>query len=136
MDFEKIIIEKYKCFNNVEISGIKNINIVIGKNNIGKSSILDVIEMIYGVKKSNNSKILLTKRMDENLISSVFRKGYGGGGINGDHYEFGKQYIDKELTFVRKNDGINASVDDFEKYNNHLPSQQISYWTSCSSSIK
>lgn len=50
MDYSRIIIEKQKCFNDIELSGIKNINIIIGKNNIRKSSILDVIEMIYGNK--------------------------------------------------------------------------------------
>lgn len=47
LDLNKIIFEKYKCFKNETIiENIKPINIVIGKNNIGKSSLLDIIEII------------------------------------------------------------------------------------------
>ena len=47
LDLNKIIFEGYKCFKNETIiQNIKPINIVIGKNNIGKSSLLDIIEII------------------------------------------------------------------------------------------
>lgn len=136
MDYNKIIIEKYKCFNDVEISGIKNINIIIGKNNIGKSSILDVIEMIYGNKNIENASILINKEMDEQIIKTVFSESRGGGEIPGNHYEFGKNYINQSLTFIRKKDMLNDVSDNFSKYNEHLPSQQISYWARCAKNMK
>lgn len=136
MDYSRIIIEKYKCFNDIEISGIKNINIIVGKNNIGKSSILDVIEMIYGNRKIQNASILLTKEMDERLIKSVFSSSISGGDIPGNHYEFGKNYINHPLTFLRKKELLNDVSDNFSKYNEHLPTQQISYWSTCARSIK
>ena len=47
LDFNKIIFEQYKCFKTENvIENIKPINIVIGKNNIGKSSLLDIIEIM------------------------------------------------------------------------------------------
>lgn len=136
MDYSRIIIENYKCFNNVEISNMKNINIIIGKNNIGKSSILDVIEMIYGSKEMKDANILITKEMDEKLIQSVFRANTSGGDIPGNHYEFGKKFINQSLTFARKKDMINDITKNFLEYNEHLPSQQISYWSSCARYMK
>ena len=137
MNFEEIIIEKYKCFQDVKITDLKEINVIIGRNNIGKSSILDVIEMIYGIKKMNDSKILLTNKMDEKVIESVFLKNVGSSDIPAPrNYDFGKKYIDQSITYLRKDDKLNDMCDDFEKYNSHLPIQQVMYWTRCAKNIK
>lgn len=137
MNFEEIIIEKYKCFQDVKITDLKDINVIIGRNNIGKSSILDVIEMIYGIKKMNDSKILLTNKMDEKVIESVFLKNVGSSDIPAPrNYDFGKKYIDQSITYLRKDDKLNDMCDDFEKYNSHLPIQQVMYWTRCAKNIK
>ena len=46
----RIEFENYKCFDKkVELKDIKPINVIIGRNNIGKSSILDIIEMMIGI---------------------------------------------------------------------------------------
>lgn len=137
MDFKEIIIEKYKCFNDVKISGMKDINVIIGKNNIGKSSILDVIEMIFGNRKIYGSLIHLTKELDDSVIKSVFSSSVGGGGVPGvNHYEFGKKFINQDITFLRKNDEVNDMSVDFAKYNSHLPQEQLSYWIRCAQNIK
>ncbi len=136
MDIDKIQVTDYKCFKSFELSNIKPINIIIGKNNIGKSSILDVMEMIYGNKPiTNKINIYLTKKMDENLIRKIFRDYISGGDIPGNHYEFGKNFIDKDITFKRiKN--ANKVIDNFDSYNQHLPIKQLSYWSSISNSIE
>lgn len=96
MDVKKIDVINYKCFSNIHIDNIKPINIIIGKNNIGKSSVLDIIEGIYGSRAINiNTKIILTKEMDEDVISRVFQKNTSGGTIGGNHYEFGKNILDR-----------------------------------------
>ena len=43
MDIKCIKFEDYKCFKSGCINNIKPINVIIGKNNIGKSSILDIL---------------------------------------------------------------------------------------------
>ena len=137
MDIKKINILNYKCFDDIEIDNIKPINIIIGKNNIGKSSILDIIEGIYGTRKINdNTKIILKKEMDDSIISSVFQKHTSGGTIGGNHYEFGKKYISQDISFVRKSNSSNEIPDNFEKYNAHLPINQIDYWTRVAHGIK
>lgn len=137
MDINKISVENYKCFNKIDILNLKPINIIIGKNNIGKSSILDIIEMIYGAKNiDNNTKIYLTKMMDESLIHKVFRSDTSGGEISGNHFVFGKKYIGAPITFSRKNKDNNDIPDDFKKYNNDLPPEQIKLWTDCAKQMK
>lgn len=137
MDINKIQFTDYKCFKEVEVNNIKPINIIIGKNNIGKSSILDIVEMIYGSRKiSDNTKVYLTGVLNEQVITNVFRKNTSGGDIPGNHYDFGKKYIDEKIVFSRKNDNINDIPDNFEKYNPHLPNKQTSYWSNCAKNIK
>lgn len=129
MDLEKICVTNYKCFEKIELTNISPINVIIGKNNVGKSSILDIIEMIFGTRKINNStKIYLTKEMNEEVIRSVFRSDTSGGGINGNHYEYGKKYINKKITFRRLNENKNEAPDNFSLFNKDLPSEQLSYW--------
>ncbi|MGM9850348.1 MAG: AAA family ATPase [Bacilli bacterium] len=137
MDVKKIDVLNYKCFTDIHIDNIKPINIIIGKNNIGKSSVLDIVEGIYGSRTINmNTKILLTKEMDEDVISRVFQKSTSGGTIGGNHYEFGKKYIGQDISFIRKSDSSNQIPDDFEKYNPHLTINQIDYWSRVAHSIK
>lgn len=137
MDVKKIDVINYKCFSNIHIDNIKPINIIIGKNNIGKTSVLDIIEGIYGSRAINiNTKIILTKEMDEDVISRVFQKNTSGGTIGGNHYEFGKKYIGQDISFIRKPDSSNQIPDDFEKYNPNLTISQIDYWSRVARSIK
>ena len=136
MDVKKIDVLNYKCFTDIHIDNIKPINIIIGKNNIGKSSVLDIVEGIYGSRTINmNTKIILTKEMDEDVISRVFQKSTSGGTIGGNHYEFGKKYIGQDISFIRKPDSSNQIPDDFEKYNPHLTINQIDYWSRVAHSI-
>ena len=137
MDVKKIDVLNYKCFTDIHIDNIKPINIIIGKNNIGKSSVLDIVEGIYGSRIINmNTKIILTKEMDEDVISRVFQKNTSGGTIGGNHYEFGKKYIGQDISFIQKSDSSNQIPDDFEKYNPHLTINQIDYWSRVAFSIE
>ena len=65
MDIKCIKFEDYKCFKSGCINNIKPINVIIGKNNIGKSSILDIFEMLYSKRKFGNTKIILEKELTD-----------------------------------------------------------------------
>lgn len=51
LNFHSISAKRYKLFENVTISGISRVNVIIGKNNSGKSSLLDIISAAYDIKK-------------------------------------------------------------------------------------
>lgn len=136
MDIEKIQVIDYKCFQSVELGNLKPINIIIGKNNIGKSSVLDILEMIYGSKTiGTKENIFLTKSISDDLIKSVFDPYASGGSIDGNHYEYGKQFIGKTITFQKLNKK-NQVVSDFGLYNKELPMEHISKWSTISEKIK
>ena len=69
-----IKISNYKCFKEpIGFDEIKPINVIIGKNNIGKSSLIDMIEFNYNkelffnaCKQNNNLKLIIDKTISEN----------------------------------------------------------------------
>lgn len=102
-NISNIVFENYKCFDRrVELNNLKPINIIIGKNNIGKSSVLDIIEMMYTPEnkwRNYNTSIYAEKELNQKAIEIAFPKGTWGGIIGGDFYEFGRKYIGKKFRF-------------------------------------
>lgn len=129
MDIKKITFENYKCFKHAEISNIQPINIIIGKNNIGKSSILDILEMIYSKRASHQTTIIADKTLSETDIRRVFPENVYGGLIPGsNHYDFGKKFIGKDFKIKIRNDGINPTNESNDSYNQIFLEQYKTYW--------
>ncbi|WP_055446039.1 AAA family ATPase [Lacinutrix mariniflava] len=108
---QKIIVKNYKCFDSKEGGGfdkILPINLIIGKNNSGKSSLIDLIEFLVNSndnftktgRESKTPAIIIEHTLNESNISRVFPSGTSGGGIPGrSFYEYGKQFIGKKYTY-------------------------------------
>jgi len=84
----------YKVFDDnryTKINGISRVNVIIGKNNSGKTSLLDVIELIYDGKSQNYTKysvseVRFTVPFDRAIVNSIF-SGYSSiGGWNASSY--------------------------------------------------
>ena len=128
MDIKNIIFENYKCFRHAEISNLQPINIIIGKNNIGKSSILDILEMIYSKRPSRQTNIIADKELSEMDIRRAFREDMYGGLPGSNHFEFGKVFIGKNFKINIKNDGKYPSNEFYEQYNDIYKEQYKTYW--------
>lgn len=84
-NIQNIRFKGYKVFPNnqyAEIESISRVNVVIGKNNCGKTSLLDVIETIYNHKMRIKAgldveEIVLDFPFDREMVDSVF-SGYSG----------------------------------------------------------
>lgn len=140
MDISKIIFENYKCFKNGVIENIKPINIIIGKNNIGKSSVLDILEMIYSHRNFASCKIILEKNLTENEIERVFSKTtYGGIIPTYCHFDFGKQFIKKPFPFeiyLSGKDILSRSSSNFSSYKDVYDEKYKEYWNRLAVSLK
>lgn len=66
---ENIKIENFKCFENLEINDFKRVNVFGGKNNVGKTSLLEAIELLVKSKNQfmlvHNTRLLLKRRRQE-----------------------------------------------------------------------
>lgn len=83
---------------------IDNFNILVGQNNIGKSTLLQSIEILISGNDSNryiteNTKVRFSFCPEEDDIQLVFRDNMYGGHIRGNHWDFGKKYVDKCLSY-------------------------------------
>jgi len=113
----------FKSFG-IEISNIeklKPINIIIGRNNTGKSALIDVIEIFTTQGKSfnqanhardsGNPKFSLISELNEDVLKMVFKPNTSGGDIGGNHWEFGKKFIG-HIAKIDYNQNWQASVED------------------------
>lgn len=118
----KIHIKKIKCFNgDVTISKPSLVNLIIGRNNSGKSTLTNIFEYIYSSNREHlNQKPLIALEfvITEDEVKKVFNKmtiRHVSSLYNDkNQYEYGKQLIGKpiivNLTF-QTNDSISFDVD-------------------------
>ncbi len=148
LDLNKIIFEKYKCFENETIiENIKPINIVIGKNNIGKSSLLDIIEISNDENlfwNNRNTKIYIEKYLSDSEIQKEFGKTTYGGIIPARyHYDFGKNYIGENFRFELYPKNYSSSVilatkavNNITEINARFDERYKEYWDSLANKIE
>lgn len=77
MDINSISIKNYKLFENITLSELKLVNVIIGKNNSGKSSLIDAISAVYDAQNYKNIKkylgeIIGTATITKEMIDSIF----------------------------------------------------------------
>ena len=86
--YTSIKFKGYKLFseeNVIELDKISNVNVIIGKNNSGKSSLLDIVEMVYDDKRFRALKkqvgtLIVRIPFTEEMVQGIF-SGYPS--ING-----------------------------------------------------
>jgi len=108
----KIKVSNYKCFG-PEPEGfdeLRPVNLIIGRNNSGKSSLADILKFaIEGFgnlaphlyHNANSPELHLTEPLTEKQVRGVFPENTSGTGIPGRNFwEFGKQWVDKQLSWT------------------------------------
>lgn len=108
MDKFSFKIKNYKCFGD-EPQGfdkILPINIIIGKNNSGKSSLLELVKTManstnFDIIKKNFPKlaIIYTSKLTESTIKDFYPENLSGGNISGpNYYHYGKDFVGETIT--------------------------------------
>lgn len=102
MPFDKLLIKNFKCFDNdgCSIENLKSINIIIGKNNSGKSSFIELIKFLTTGDKSffQNKRdgkipeIICEHTFKKELMGNSFPQSTSGGDIGGNHYQYGLSF--------------------------------------------
>lgn len=88
-NIKNIRFKGYKLFSNeqyVEVGNLSYVNVIIGKNNSGKTSLLDILETIFDSKAklkvgSDVEDIQFDLPFDARMINSVFSGGFSGIGL-------------------------------------------------------
>lgn len=106
INLKNIAFKGYKSFKNyATLEEIGNVNLIIGKNNSGKSSILDVLEIIF--EKDFNTtqrpqEIILTQTLTDDVIAATFQSyAYSIYEVwsGRSDYEYGVKYINQDLSY-------------------------------------
>lgn len=71
---KEIKIENYKCFNNFKADGFKRVNLIGGRNNVGKTTLLEACLLCMVDKYSSIYKRLLEIQTHRNLVNSVLQR--------------------------------------------------------------
>lgn len=103
---ENINISGYKCFKEfVGFNEIKNSNIVVGRNNIGKSSIIEMFEFLKADSIPHDAIIKMDIILQEEDVKNCFRVDTYGGDIPGsNHWQGGGIHVaNKRITIQLRN---------------------------------
>ena len=116
MNIDSIHFKGYSCFKK-EWAGfdkIKPINVIIGRNNSGKSHLLDLVEALCSKDKidSQSWQYRCSGVLDEEALSSGFRKNHIDGALGGNHWQaHGQHFVDIPITWeVGANGDISNEV--------------------------
>ena len=114
-----IQIKNYKCFKDeTGFNEIQRVNLIIGRNNAGKSSLLDIIEALTKVsfefdqstwRDGQRPQIVFTSKIPEPVVSQTFQPNLSGGPINGNHAVYGQRYIGREIVWSKNGHGQNQA---------------------------
>ena len=109
-------VKNYKCFGDEEqgFTTILPINVIIGRNNSGKSTLLELIQ--YAVKPYENfqelgykgntlPEVFLTHPVQEAELRMVFPENTIGGPIKGNHWAFGSKLIGSTIKYKLEREG-------------------------------
>ncbi len=112
--------KNYKCFKEeTGFDTIRRVNLIIGRNNAGKSSLLDLIEIVvtknYEVERSTwrenqRPQIIFEAEITENVTSQVFRSNTSGGVIGGNHGTYGQNFIGRTLKWTKTGNANNNAA--------------------------
>ncbi|GAB4117478.1 MAG: hypothetical protein Tsb0027_10090 [Wenzhouxiangellaceae bacterium] len=101
-------IKNHPCFKH-EFSGfdqISTMNLIIGKNNSGKSRLVDLVDMMCEEKWNSTYEYLIRQKISTQFLKSIFREGNGGGVLSGDHWrDNGHHLQDQEISWVLNKNG-------------------------------
>ncbi len=115
MNIDSIHFKGHSCFQK-EWAGfdtIKPINVIIGRNNSGKSHLLDLVEALCdGTFKSRGWQYRCSGVLDEESLQGTFSAGTRGGALGGDHWsEHGQYFVNIPITWeVDGNGNISNEV--------------------------
>jgi predicted ATP-binding protein involved in virulence len=103
--------ENYKSFGPgfVGFDSLASTNVIIGRNNSGKSALLDVVEFACNHAKgipnflyhaSNPSRVAFSTQLPENVVKAVFQPNASHGPFSGNHWQVGRQLVGARIDIL------------------------------------
>lgn len=96
-----------------DIDDIRRVNLIIGRNNAGKSSLLDIIEHVCNRSYEYDSvtwraeqepQIQFCSKITDDVVNRTFPANTTGGRIAGNHANYGRHFINREVMWTKRRD--------------------------------
>ena len=120
-------ITDFSCFgkNQAGFDEFKPITVIIGRNNSGKSQLLDLVEIFTkGVREQPEYSTTGSTILTEERLKKLFSENYSEGGLIGNHWnKHGRLLVDASVSWEPTASGT-LSLKVEESYRHHNPSQQ------------
>ena len=133
--------KSYKKFEHTLVPQICDFNVIIGKNNTGKTSFIDMIDYLINtmafLKRKNikpTPEIQFAVALDSEHIEVGFLKNTMGGSLPGEHYNYGIQFLGKDVYIlfqgntVKGRPSFSESIVGTQRYWNTVISSYQNEW--------
>ncbi|MGF9562920.1 AAA family ATPase [Neorhizobium sp. BT27B] len=103
-------VKNYKCFGEVPagFESIKPINVIIGKNNTGKSALVDLFDLASSHGQSfvarqhrrgaGEFEVIVSTTLTETELRRIFPENTSGGHLPGNHWQYGRRFANSIIT--------------------------------------
>jgi len=116
----EIKFKNYKCFSEeAGFDAIQRVNLIIGRNNSGKSSLLDLVDAVTSKKyefdrstwrDNQRPQVIFRAVIGEEVVNRTFPSNTSGGQIGGNHGAYGQKYIGRAVKWSKSGDGRNNNA--------------------------
>jgi predicted ATPase len=111
MKLKRVRIANYRCFSSEPegFSDLGKLNLIIGRNNSGKSRLLDLIRYLCDPKSvalTSPTFLCVEGVLEEEDLSGYFLATHSGGDINGNHWDFGRRFVGKSFKYQFLGNGV------------------------------
>ena len=124
MNIDSIHFKGYSCFKEdwAGFDTIKPINVIIGRNNSGKSHLLDFVESLCSDKPFRREwQYRCSGKLDEKSLKEVFSEHTNGNDLNGNHwYDHGLHLVNAIVTWESIVSGVTYPI-----FPDHVSSMRI-----------
>lgn len=115
MNIDSIAFRGYRCFGGswTEFEQIKSINVIIGRNNSGKSQMVDIVESLCGEQPYRKEvEFRCHGILDEASLKRSFQPNTSGGELGGNHWQdHGAKFVNKSITWEVNSSGQVTTMD-------------------------
>lgn len=86
-------------------AALSQINVLVGRNNVGKSSLLDAVSFLCDPKGlslsrgASKGQVVLESSLTENALKRVFPENTSGGAVSMNHWKYGRQWVGESLVW-------------------------------------
>ena len=114
MNIDSIYFKGYSCFKKdwAGFAAIKPINVIIGRNNSGKSHLLDFVESLCNDKPFRREwQYMCSGELDEKSLKEVFSEHTNGDDLNGNHWhDHGLHLVNAIVTWEFITSGVTYPI--------------------------